>query len=74
MPSVAEVLNRKQPPRPAQWLTGTVTAVAGRRLTLAINPGGSITQAVAVDPVPANGAKVLLVCTPIGNFVLGTIG
>lgn len=74
MPGVADVLNRKQPPRAAQWLTATVTAVAGRRLTLTINPGGNTTQAVAVDAVPVNGAKVLLVCTPIGNFVLGTIG
>lgn len=74
MPSIAEVINRTQLARTGQWYTGTVTAAAGRRLTLSLNPGGNTTQAVAVDPVPANGAKVLLVCTPLGNFVLGTIG
>ena len=73
MPTPTQVANRKQA-RPPDWhAVGTVTAT-GPPYTVTLDPGGAATTAVgfagAAHPV---GAKVLVLLTHAGNWILGRI-
>jgi hypothetical protein len=74
MPSIAEVINRAQPVRPPGHYTATVTAVNGRQVKVTLDPGGAATNAISVETAVIVGSRVLVVCAPVGNFVLGIIG
>ncbi|MEV6969989.1 hypothetical protein AB0M47_33240 [Hamadaea sp. NPDC051192] len=74
MATVGQTLNRSNPDRPATWYTGEVTAVSGRLLTCTLDNSTASIRAIAVDPVPAAGSRVLIVATATGNFCVGTIG
>lgn len=74
MATVAQVLNRTNPQRPARWLVGTVTAVDGRTCTVNLDSTTVEVTGLSIDPVPAVNARVVLVATGSGNFILGTIG
>ena len=73
MPTPTQVANRRQPPRPERHRVATVTAT-GPPYTVTLDPGGAATTAVgfvgAAHPV---GAKVLVLLTHAGNWILGRI-
>lgn len=73
MPTPTQVANRSQQRPPDRHAVGTVTA-AGPPYTVTLDPGGAETPAVgfvgAAHPV---GAKVLVVLTHTGNWILGRI-
>lgn len=73
MPTPTQVANRAQPPPAERHRVGTVTAV-GPPYTVTLDPGGAPTAAVAfmgaAHPV---GAKVLVLLTHAGNWILGRI-
>lgn len=73
MPTPAQVTNRSQPPPRENHRVATITAT-GPPYKLAIDPGGAIINAVGF--VGANhpiGAKVLVINTAAGNWILGRI-
>lgn len=73
MPTSTQVANRRQPPPPVTFRVASVTAV-GPPYTVALDPGGALTTAVgftgAAHPVDA---KVLVLLTTAGNWILGRI-
>jgi len=73
VPTPTQVANRRQVPPPVRFYTGTVTA-PGPPVTVALDPGGASTKATPmVGTAYANGQRVLVLSTSIGNYVLGRI-
>jgi hypothetical protein len=74
MPTTAQVLNRRRPPaEPDRHYTATVTA-AGPPATVALDPGGTATIAQPLDAATYTvGARVLILITAAGNYILGRI-
>lgn len=76
MTTVARVLNRAnaEPRKQTRWLTGAVNVVNGRKVTVVLDNGSAWVTGLACDPTPPIGARVLLVATSCGNFIIGRIG
>jgi hypothetical protein len=75
--TVAGVLNRvnTDPRTQTRWITGVINVVNGRKVTMvADNSGNAWITGLACDPTPPIGARVLLVATSCGNFIIGRIG
>jgi hypothetical protein len=75
MPTPAQVINRASPPPGrGRHYTATVTAV-GPPVVVSLEPGGSSTQALALNgAVYVVGNRVLVLVTDGGNYVLGRLG
>jgi hypothetical protein len=73
MPTPAQVANREQRPPRERHRVGTVTAT-GPPHKVALDPGGAVVSAVAFTGTthPVN-ARVLVVLTAAGNWILGRI-
>lgn len=74
MPTNAQVTNRRQPPPVERHYTATVVDVDMPPPTVALDPGGAQTTAVALnDATYAPGDRVLVLSTVLGNYIIGTI-
>lgn len=73
MPTPVQVANRAQVPPPVSYRIATVTAV-GPPYTVTLDPGGAATKAVGfAGAAHPTGAKVLVLLTNAGNWILGRI-
>jgi hypothetical protein len=73
VPTPSQVANRAQSREPDHHYRGTVTA-AGPPVTVALDPDGSPTTAIALDGAAyAVNQRVLVLITRAGNYVLGKI-
>ncbi len=71
MPTPAQVVNRHQVPRPDRHMPATIVTV-GSPAVIALDPGGAQTAAVALSGTTyAVGARVLVVITARGNWIIG---
>jgi hypothetical protein len=71
MPTPAQVANRHQAPRADRHMPATIVA-AGPPAVVALDPGGAQTTAVALSGATyALGARVLVVITARGNWIIG---
>lgn len=71
MPTPAQVANRRQPPPTERHYPATVSAV-GPPVTVALEPGGALTTATPLDGATYTvGARVLVLVTSFGNYILG---
>lgn len=75
MPTVAQVLNREQPPTAGRYFIGTVTADATtNQVQVRVEPGDEVTTATALDAVLyKTNAKVVVSSFGSGNFILGAV-
>jgi hypothetical protein len=74
MPTPSQVAGRAQTPPPERHYIGSVTT-AGNPLTVALEPGGARTKAAVLDgKTYAVGARVLVLVTAVGNWVVGGAG
>lgn len=75
MPTPAQVANRRQDPPGERHYTATVTTAGTPAYTVALDPGGAATEALALTGATyVVGDRILLLVTAIGNFILGKIG
>lgn len=73
MPTAAQVANRAQPTPGDLHYPATVTA-AGNPATVALDPGGALVVARVLNAAALTvGARVLVLVTAGGNYVLGRI-
>jgi hypothetical protein len=74
MATVAQILNRRSDSTPDKHYTATIIGVDGGGYRVAIEPGGTHTLAARLDGRAfAAGARVLIIVTSTGNYILGTI-
>lgn len=73
MPTPVQVTNRAQRARPLRTFTALVVAV-GPPVTVALDPGDEQTSATNVTGAAvAIGARVLVLVTGTGNWIIGRI-
>lgn len=72
MASVAQVMHVNPADPAPRFTTGTVASVAGRIIELTL-PSGAFVTARAAGLLPVAGDSVLVVMSPAGTYVLGTI-
>lgn len=69
MPTTAQVLLRQSPGPDLRFILATVTA-AGTPYTVALDPEGALTTAVALGGSHAVNERVLVLVAPAGNYIL----
>lgn len=72
MASVAQVMHVNPNDPAPRFTTGTVTDVSGRIVSIML-PSGAYVTARGAGSLPAAGDSVLVVMSPAGTYVLGTI-